>query len=57
MGDYIHNAQNKYSNIKFIQKCIVEKSKLRNSELRYFSPVFLYIWSVLSHFETVIFLN
>jgi len=34
---------------------LLEKSKLRNSGLHYFSPVFYYIWSVLSNHETVIF--
>jgi hypothetical protein len=57
MGDYIHNAQNEYINITFRQKCIVEKSELRNSELHYFSQVFHYVWSVLSNHKTVIFLN
>lgn len=43
MGDYIHSAQNEYSSIKFRQKCIVEKSKLKNSGLHYFSPIFHFI--------------
>lgn len=38
MGDYIHNAKNEYSSIKFRQKCIVEKSKLRNSGLTLLFP-------------------